>query len=80
MEEILPLLIFAGLALSVAISIGNYELYCSVFFNERPVCSSITNKYWFRALVVPFIYIPGLNVIGLLILLYLRAMKALDIN
>ena len=34
----------------------------------------------FRALIIPFIYFPGFNVIGLLILLYLRAMKALDIN
>lgn len=78
--EALPLLILAGLVLSVVISTGNYELYKSMFFNERPVCSSITNKAWFRALVVPFIYIPGLSVIGLLILLYMRAMKALDIN
>lgn len=78
--EVLPLLILAGLVLSVVISTGNYELYKSMFFNERPVCSSITNKAWFRALVVPFIYIPGLSVIGLLILLYMRAMKALDIN
>lgn len=78
--EALPLLIFAGLALTVVITFGNYQLYCSVFFDERPVCSSITNKSWFRALVVPFIYLPGLNVIGLLILLYMRAMKSLDIN
>ena len=78
--EALPLLIFAGLALTVVITFGNYQLYCSVFFYERPVCSSITNKAWFRAFVVPFIYLPGLNVIGLLILLYMRAMKSLDIN
>lgn len=73
--EILPLLILAGLVLSVVISTGNCELYKSVFFD-----ASITNKAWFRALFVPFIYIPGLSVIGLLILLYMRAMKALDIN
>lgn len=80
MMEVLPLLILAGLVLSLAIATGNYELYHSVFFDEQPVCSSITNKAWFRALFVPFIYIPGLSVIGLLILLYMRAMKALDIN
>ena len=80
MEEISTLLIFAGIVLTVIISVSNYELYSSVFFNERPVCPSITDKTWFRALAVPFIYIPGLNVIGLLILLYMRAMKALDIN
>lgn len=78
--EALPLLIFAGLGLSIVIAFCNYQLYCAVFFNERPVCSSITNKAWFRALFVPFIYPPGLSVIGLLVLLYLRAMKALDIN
>ena len=78
--EILPLLIFAGLVLTFVIAFGNLQLYCSVFFDERPVCSSITNKAWFRALVVPFIYLPVLNVIGLLILLYMRAMKSLDIN
>ena len=80
MEEILPLLILAGIVLTVIISVSNYELYSSVFFNERPVCPSITDKTWFRALAVPFIYIPGLNVIGLFILLYLKAMKSLDIN
>ena len=80
--EALPLLILAGLALSIMITFGNYELYCAVFFDERVKCvsSSITNKAWFRALIVPFMYLPGLNIIGLLILLYLRAMKALDIN
>lgn len=76
----LPILIFAGFVLTNIIAFGNYQLYYSVFFDERPVCSSITNKAWFRALFVPFIYIPILNVIGLLILLYIRAMKALDIN
>lgn len=78
--EVVVLIALVGIVLSVVISTGNYELYKSVFFNERPVCSSITNKAWFRALVIPFIYIPGLSVIGLLILLYMRAMKALDIN
>lgn len=80
--EALPLLIFAGLGLSIVIAFGNYQLYSAVFFDERPVCScsSITHKAWFRALFVPFIYVPGLSIIGLIILLYLRAMKALDIN
>ena len=77
--EYLPILIFAGIALSIVIAFGNYQLYRAVF-DERPNCPSITNKAWFRGIAVPFIYIPGLSVIGLLILLYLRAMKALDIN
>ena len=80
--EALPLLIFAGLGLSIVIAFANYQIYCAVFFDERPMCScsSITHKAWFRALCVPFMYPPGLSVIGLLVLLYLRAMKALDIN
>ena len=76
----LPILILAGLALSIVIAFSNYQLYNSVFFDEQYRHSSITNKAWFRALFVPFIYIPSLSIIGLLILLYLRAMKALDIN
>lgn len=81
MEE-LPILIFAGLGLSIVIAFANYQIYCAVFFDARPNCSSssITNKAWFRALFVPLMYPPGLSVIGLLVLLYLRAMKALDIN
>lgn len=78
--EASPILIFAGLVLTFVIAFGNYQLYYSVFFDERLNCPSITNKVWFRALVVPFIYFPGLNVIGFLILFYMRAMKALDIN
>ena len=78
MDE-LPLLIFVGLGLSVVIAMGNYELFRFVFFNDR-IYSSITNKLWFRISFVPFVYFPGLNVIGLLVLLYLRAMKSLDIN
>ena len=79
--EALPFLIFVGLGLSSVVAFINYQLYCTVFFDERPNCSSsITNKSWFRALFVPLIYLPGLSVIGLLVLLYLRAMKALDIN
>lgn len=74
------LLISAGLILSFVIAFGNYQLYYSAFFNERLNCSSITDKAWFRGLFVPFIYFPGLSVIGLLILFYIRAMKALDIN
>ena len=44
--EALPLLILAGLALSIMITFGNYELYCAVFFDERVKCvsSSITNN------------------------------------
>lgn len=74
MEE-LPILIMVGLALIIVITFGNYKLYRSVFFDKH-----ITNKAWFRGLMVLLIYIPGLNIIGLLILLYMRGMKALDIN
>ena len=57
------------------------DLYEYLFGEDEPKrFKSITNKSWFRALIVPFIYFPGLNVIGLLILLYMRAMKALNIN
>ena len=81
MEETLPILIFAGIALTIAFAIANLELYGYLFGEDEPKRSkSITNKPRFRALVVPFIYFPGLNVIGLLILLYMRVMKALDIN
>ena len=79
--EALPLLIFAGIVLSVVIVLANLELYGCLFGEDEPKRSkSITNKPWFRALIVPFIYIPGFSVIGLLVLLYMRAMKALDIN
>lgn len=75
------LLIFTGLGLSIVIAFTNYQIYHAVFFDKQPNCSSsITNKAWFRALCVLFMYPPGLSVIGLLVLLYLRAMKALDIN
>lgn len=75
----LPLLIFVGLGLSVVIALINYELYRVVFFNNY-IYSSITNKFWFRVLFAPLVYVPGLSIIGLFILLYLRAMKSLDIN
>ena len=79
--EALPLLIFAGIVLTIAFAVANLELYGIIFGEEEPKRStSITDKAWFRALVVPFIYFPGLNVIGLLILIYMRAMKSLDIN
>lgn len=79
MEEFL--LIFTGLGLSIVIAFTNYQIYHTVFFDKQPNCSSsITNKTWFRALCVLFMYPPGLSVIGLFVLLYLRAMKALDIN
>ena len=81
MEEILPLLILAGIVLTIAFAVANLELYRYLFGEEEPKRSkSITDKTWFRALIVPFIYLPGLNAIGLLILLYMKAMKELDIN
>lgn len=79
--EALPLLICAGIVLTIAFAVANLELYGIIFGEDEPRRSkSITTKSWFRALTVPFIYFPGFNVIGLLILLYMRAMKALDIN
>lgn len=80
--EALLFLIFAGIGLSIVIAFANYQIYYSVFFEYRQTrsSSSITHKAWFRALFVPLMYPPGLSVIGLLILLYLRSMKALDIN
>lgn len=81
MEEILPPLILVGIVLTVAFAVANLELYGYLFGEEEPKRSkSITNEQWFRALVVPFIYFPGFNFVGLLILLYMRAMKELDIN
>jgi hypothetical protein len=62
-------------------AIWDYELYKCVFGHG---CyrkgTSITDKAWFRALMTPLIYFPVLNVVGLIILLYMRAMKELDIN
>ena len=77
----LPLLIATGIILTIAFAVANLDLYGCLFGEDEPKRSrSITTKSWFRALTVPFIYFPGFNVIGLLILLYMRAMKALDIN
>ena len=82
--EALPLLIAAiaaGIVLTIAFAVANWDLYGCLFGENEPRRSkSITTKSWFRALIVPFIYFPGFNAIGLLILLYMRAMKALDIN
>jgi hypothetical protein len=79
-EEIV-FIALAGIVLTIAFAVANYELYGYLFGEEELKRSkSITNKQWFKGLAVPFIYFPGFNVVGLLILLYLRAMKALDIN
>lgn len=74
--EIIPLLVLAGIALSITITTGNYILYKELFKPDK----NIFNKTRFRALFVPFIYFPGLNVIGALILLYIRAMRSLIVN
>ena len=72
---------FAGIVLTIAFAVANLELYGCLFREEEPKRSkSITNKPWFREVTVPFIFFPGFNFIGLIILLYMRAMKALDIN
>ena len=79
-EEIV-FVVLAGIVLTIAFAVANLELYGIIFGEEEPKRSkSITNKPWFRELVVPFIFFPGFNVIGLIILLYMRAAKALDIN
>ena len=69
-----------GIVLSVMISTGNYYLYDEVFSVKPCKQKSITYKIWFRGIAVLFIYFPVFNVIGLLVLLYMRAMKSLDIN
>lgn len=79
--EVIFFITLAGIVLTIAFAVANLELYGMIFGEEEPKRSkSITNKQWFRGLAVPFIYFPGFNVIGLLILIYMRAMKALDIN
>ena len=71
----------AGIVLTIVFAFANLELYGIIFGEEEPKRSkSITNKQWFRELAVPFIFFPGFNVVGLLILIYMRAAKALDIN
>ena len=73
--------VLAGIVLTIAFAVANLELYGIVFGEEEPKRSkSITNKLWFRELAVPFIFFPGFNAIGLIILLYMKAAKALDIN
>lgn len=80
-DEVVVLIVFAGIVLTIVFACVNLELYGMIFGEEEPKRSkSITNKQWFRGLAVPFIYFPGFNVIGLLILIYMRAMRALDIN
>jgi hypothetical protein len=79
-EEIV-FVVLAGIVLTVAFAVANLELYGYLFGEEEPRRSkSITNERWFRGLAVPFIFFPGFNFVGLLILIYMRAMKALDIN
>jgi hypothetical protein len=81
MEEILPLLVLIGIVLTIAFAVANLELFGILFGEDEPKRSkSITNERWFRGLAVPFIFFPGFNFVGLLILLYMRAMKELDIN
>ena len=79
--EVIFFITLAVIVLTIAFAVANLELYGMIFGEEEPRRSkSITNKQWFRGLAVPFIYFPGFNVVGLLILIYMRAMKALDIN
>ena len=79
--EVVFLIILAGIVLTIGFAAANLELYGILFGEEEPKRSkSITNERWFRGLAVPFIFFPGFNFIGLLILIYMRAMKALDIN
>ena len=83
--EMIPIVFVIGAIVTVAftaiIALCDYELYKYVFGHG---CyrrgTSITDKAWFRALMTPLIYFPVLNVVGLIILLYMRAMKGLDIN
>lgn len=86
--EMIPIVFAISAILTIAftaiIAICDYELYKCVFGRES-YCyvrkgKSITDKAWFRALMTPLIYSPVLNVVGLIILLYMRAMKELDIN
>lgn len=83
--EMIPIVFVIGAILTAFITtifaIWDYALYRSVF-GHGCYCkgTSITDKAWFRALMTPLIYFPVLNVVGLIILLYMRAMKGLDIN
>ena len=79
--EAIFFIVLGGIILTIAFAVANLELYGYLFGEEEPRRSkSITNKPWFREVVVPFIFFPGFNFIGLIILLYMRAAKALDIN
>lgn len=86
--EMIPI-VFVGTIVTVAftaiIALCDYELYKYVFSRGSyckgtSIGKSITDKAWFRGLMTPLIYFPVLNVVGLIILLYMRAMKELNIN
>ena len=83
--EMIPIVFVIGAIVTVAftaiIALCDYELYKYVFghvYYRRG--TSITDKVWFRGLMTPLIYFPVLNVVGLIILLYMGAIKKLDIN
>ena len=83
--EMIPVAIAIGVIvtffITAIIAIWNYGLYEYVFGHG---CyrrgTSITDKVWFRGLMAPLVYFPVLNLAGLIILLYMSAMKKLDIN
>ena len=83
--EMIPIVFVIGAIVTVTITaiiaLCDYELYKYVFgHGSRCIGTSITDKAWFRGLMTPLIYFPALNMVGLIILLYMRAMKKLDIN
>jgi hypothetical protein len=83
--EMIPFIFVIGALITVVftalIALCDYELYKCVFKKVSwHGSTSITDKAWFRVLMTPLIYFPVLNVVGLIILLYMRAMKELDIN
>lgn len=83
--EMIPIMFVIGAIVTVAftaiIALCDYELYKCVFgHGSYRRGTSITDKAWFRGLMTPLIYFPVLNMVGLIILLYMRAMKELDIN
>lgn len=78
--RVIILITLFSIVLSVMISNANYYLYDVVFSIKPCKSKSITYKIWFRGIAVLFIYFPVFNVVGLLVLLYMRAMKSLDIN
>lgn len=83
--EMIPIVFVIGAivtgAFTAIIALCDYELYKCIFgHGSRCIGTSITDKAWFRGLMTPLVYFPVLNVVGLIILLYMRAMKELDIN